>query len=225
MRDGPDALLPMIVLYPDVDGTPTVQVQLAFAGPADEGAAYATTLLGEDAVRHAGLRPGTYLDIQNINPIEDFGRRNYWTSTFVRDLDDALIDLLVDVSAAFPSGESGLLIEPVHGVARRTSLDHAAFQHRIARFHVSAIAIWQDPTMDATGTAWSKNVTARVAEWSAGGLYVNYAMPGEAASTAPVDRARAAYPAATYERLRAVKRRYDPDNVFRSNLNIPPADD
>ena len=224
MPDAPDTLLPMIVLFPEDDGTPTAEIQFACAGPAGDGARHATALLGEDAERHPGLGPGTYLDIQAMNPIEAFGRRNYWTSTFVRDLDDALVDLLVEVAGTFPTRESGVLIEPVHGVARRTPLQHAAFQHREARFHVSAIAIWRDPDFDAVGTDWSRGVTARVSAWSTGGLYSNYSMPGEAASTGPADRARAAYPPSTYDRLRAVKRRYDPDNLFRSNLNILPAD-
>lgn len=224
MREAPDTLLPMIIIYPAEDGTPTAQVQFAYAGPESEGATFASELLGEPTKRHPGLRAGTYLDIQAMNPIESFGRRNYWTSTFVRDLDDELVDLLVEVAQTFPTPVSGLLLEPLHGLARRIDPNHAAFQNRTARFHVSAIAIWEDPALDAIGTAWSKNVTARVSAWSSGGLYVNYSMPGEAASTTAVDRARAAYPPAVYERLRGVKRRYDPGNLFRSNLNIVPAE-
>ena len=223
MRDAPDALLPMLVLLPGDDGTPLVEVQFSYVGDADDGAAFAGRLVDGDPTAHAGLHAGTYLDIQAMNPIEAFGGRNYWTSTFVRDLEADLIDLLVEVAATFPSPESGVLIEPVHGQARRTPMDHAAIAHRRARTHVSAIGTWHDPSLDAVCTAWSKDVTARVSAWSTGGLYTNYAMPGEAASSPQVERARAAYPPDAYERLRRVKGRYDPDNVFRGNLNIPPA--
>ena len=79
---------------------------------------------------------------------------------------------------------------------------------------------------DDAGRAWSKDSTAEVARWSTGGLYANYAMPEEAVTTettAPAERARAVYPPSTYARLQAVKARYDPDNLFRGNLNIRPA--
>jgi hypothetical protein len=87
---------------------------------------------------------------------------------------------------------------------------------------VSFIGTWQDPAFDGAGTTWSRSMTARIGPWSSGGLYVNYAMPGEAVSSSPQERSRAAYPPEVFERLQAVKRRYDPDNLFRSNLNIPP---
>jgi len=222
MREAPDELLPMVYLMRAPDGTASLQLQLAYLGPAGAGAAWASTLLGHDASEHPSLREGTYLDIQGINPIEAFGSRNYWTSTFVSDLDDALIKLLVDVSATIPTDQSGILIEPVHGAARRRDMAHAAFTHRAARFHVTATATWDDDAFDAEGTAWSRGVTARVRDWSTGGIYVNYSMPDEQVTTRATDRARAAYPPEVYARLQAVKRRYDPDNRFRSNLNVPP---
>ena len=219
MPDAPDAALPMLVLGL-VDRVPTVQVQYAYAGGAANGSTFASALLGESAARHPGLRPCTYLDIQAINDLEPFGRRHYGSSTFVADLTDDLVDVLVRRTEAAPSDSSGILIEPVHGSARRFPDDHAAMGNRTSRFHVSAMAIWDDPGLDAAGRAWSKDTTAEVARWSTGGLYANYAMPEEAVTTEATDRARAIYPARTYARLQAVKARYDPDNVFRGNLNI-----
>ncbi len=222
MLTAPDELLPMVYVFRAEDGTPMLQLQFSFVGSADDGARWATTILGHDAVRHPELRSGTYLDIQSINPIEAFGARNYWTSTFVTDLEDALVDLIVDVASSIPNSLSGILIEPIHGDARRRDPGHSAFSHRIARFHVTAVGIWKDPAFDAVGTAWSKGVTARVRDWSTGGLYVNYSMLDEQVVARADDRARAAYPASVYARLQAVKRRYDPDNRFRSNLNVLP---
>ena len=137
--------------------------------------------------------------------------------------DDPLIDLLVETAPSLPHPWSDILIEPVHGAARRRGAEHAAFGNRTARFHVSALGIWEDADLDEAVTTWSRATTARLAPWSSGGLYVNYSMTGEAVTSRPGDRARAAYAPDVFERLRAVKRRYDPDNLFRSNLNIPPA--
>ena len=223
MPDAPDAALPMLVLLLAED-VPTVQVQYAYAGDATAGAAFASELLGEPADRHQGLRACSYLDIQSINSIEPFGSRNYWSSTFVTNLTLELVDLLVELTATIPTESSGFLIEPIHGAARRFPDDHAAIGNRTSRFHVSAIATWADPAFDEKGRAWSKGATARIAAWSTGGLYANYAMPDEAVTTRETDRARAAYPADTYIRLQRVKARYDPGNLFRGNLNIVPGE-
>jgi hypothetical protein len=115
-----------------------------------------------------------------------------------------------------------LLIEPIHGAARRFPDDHAAIGNRTSRFHVTAIAAWTDPAFDEEGRDWSKSATSRIAAWSTGGLYANYAMADEAVTTQATDRARAVYPADTYIRLQRVKARYDPANLFRGNLNIVP---
>lgn len=222
MREAPDELLPMVVLLRDDDGTALLQLQFAYAGDASSGERFARTILGDAWAGSDELRVCSYLDIQSTNEIEVFGSRHYWSSTFVTDLDDELITMLVDATPTIPTTSSGFLIEPVHGLARRRGAEHAAFANRSARFHVSAIGTWKDPAFDETGTAWSRSMTARISAWSSGGLYVNYSMPGEAVSGSPRDRARAAYPPDVFERLQSVKRRYDPDNLFRSNLNIPP---
>jgi FAD/FMN-containing dehydrogenase len=222
MRVAPDPLLPMVYLYRDEAGVPMLQLQFAFVGPEGAGASCASELLGEDAARHPSLRACDYLAIQAINPIEAFGSRNYWSSNFVTDLDDGLVDLIVETSRSMPVGGSGILVEPVHGVARRYGPEHAAFSHRLARFHVTVVGIWADPGFDSEGIAWSQAASGQVRAWSTGGLYANYAMPDDPVEARAAERARAAYPPETFERLRAVKGRYDPDNLFRSNLNIPP---
>ena len=222
MPAAPDAALPMLILVV-AGGLPMVQIQFAYAGGAAAGAAFIGELLGEPAERYAGLGPCTYLDIQSINAIEPFGRRHYWSSTFVADLTDDLVETLVRLCDTIPTDQSGFLIEPVHGLARRIPAEHAAFDQRQSRFHVSAIATWEDPALDATGRAWSKESTAEIARWSTGGLYANYAMADEAVTTQATDRARAVYSPPTYARLQAVKARYDPTDLFRGNLNIIPA--
>ena len=115
------------------------------------GERYATEILGDAQAVRANLRPCTYLDIQSINAIEPFGARHYWSSTFVTDLDDELIDLLVAIAPTIPTPESGFLIEPMHGAARRRGSEHAAFANRSARFHVTAIGTWHGPSFDDDG--------------------------------------------------------------------------
>lgn len=223
MPEAPDELLPMLVIGKDADGDTVLQVQFAYLGDPAAGERFARAILGEAGAGGNDLRVCSYLDIQAINAIEPFGSRHYWSSSFVKELSDDLIDVLVQAAPTIPTTKSGILIEPVHGAARRRDTGFAAYSNRLARAHVSFIGTWDDPALDESGTAWSRGWTARIGEWSSGGLYVNYAMPGEAASPSRQDRARAAYAPDVFERLQMVKRRYDPDNLFRGNLNIPPA--
>ncbi len=95
---------------------------------------------------------------------------------------------------------------------------NAAFPQRTAHWHVSALGVWHEAADDESTIAWTRASAAAFAAHSAGGTYVNYITPDE-----PPDRARTAYPAETLARLRLVKGRLDPDNVFRSNINIAPA--
>jgi FAD/FMN-containing dehydrogenase len=76
---------------------------------------------------------------------------------------------------------------------------------------------WQDPALDERHIAWARETAAALEPWSLGGGYANYMQADE-----PVERVRAAFGPEAFERLQALKRRYDPDNVLRRNQNIPP---
>ena len=126
---------------------------------------------------------------------------------------------MVDACATPPARYSFLLLEAISGRARHEPAGGAAFGQREARWNVSALAIWEDPADDAAQIGWvaaHRRALGRASLTGAG--YGNYA---------PVDetdeRVRAAFGPERFERLRRVKRRYDPDNVFRFNHNIPPA--
>ena len=112
-----------------------------------------------------------------------------------------------------------MLLEAINGRARAEPEGGAAFGQREARWNVSALAIWEDPAADAEQIAWVRRTTDALAPSSFSGAgYANYAPVDETP-----DRVRAAYGTERFERLARVKRRYDPDNVFRFNHNIPPA--
>ena len=165
------------------------------------------------------IGPRTYADIQAINPLLPFGMRHYWKSAFVPDLSAGVIAEIVDLVAARAPGTGGMLLEPIHGAARRRGFDHSPFPQREARFHVSAMSIWKESGDDEREIAWSREAHRRVSALGTTGTYVNYIAPDE-----PVDRATSTWPPEVLARLRAVKRRVDPENRFRSNINIAPAD-
>ena len=107
----------------------------------------------------------------------------------------------------------------MHGAALRVPPDATAFSRREKCFNVSAMATWEDAAGDGDHIAWARRTAAALEKRStSGGGYLNYGAPDE-----PIERVRAAYGDANFERLRQVKRRYDPHNLFRFNHNIPPA--
>jgi len=112
----------------------------------------------------------------------------------------------------------GLLFESLHGATNDADATSAAVGFRDAAFNLSAMAGWEDPSLDETHIGWAREMAATMEPWSlSGGGYVNYMQADE-----PVERVRAAFGGEAFERLRALKTRYDPENILRRNQNVPP---
>jgi FAD/FMN-containing dehydrogenase len=165
------------------------------------------------------VRPHTFLDQQRVFDSPYGEERHYWKGHFVRELSDELIDELLRRVVALGRPPGMILIESLHGAAKDTDATTAAVGFRRAAFNVSAMATWGDAVLDEEYVAWARDTAAAVEPWSlSGGGYVNYMQADE-----PIERLRAAFGAGTFERLQALKRRYDPGNVLRLNQNIPPS--
>lgn len=165
------------------------------------------------------IGPMTYPQLQAITGLIPFGMRHYWKGHFLRDLDGATLAAVADVAGhADAAGQSFVLIEGIVGAGRTEPEGGAAFGQRAARWNASALAIWESPSDDDAAVRWARRVADLLAGASlSGGGYVNYSPVDETA-----ERVQATYGGERWNRLVAVKRRYDPDNVFRFNHNIPP---
>ena len=163
--------------------------------------------------------PISYAELQGLTGLLPFGLRHYWKGHFLRSFDGDLFEALVDVCRPETAvGHSFLLLEGIVGAGRTEPAGGAAFGQRAARWNASALGVWETPEEDAAGIAWARRVADLLESSSlSGGGYVNYSPVDETA-----DRVRAAYGDERFARLRAVKQRYDPDNRFRFNHNIPP---
>ena len=140
----------------------------------------------------------------------------YWKSHFLRGLDDGAIEALVELNRAAPQPWSYTLIFQLGGAVGRVNSGATAFAERSAPFAVNINGVAETQAGDGDVTAWARATFDALAPFSTGGVYVNFlGDEGE-------ERARAAYGPA-YRRLAALKARYDPDNVFRSNQNVRPA--
>jgi FAD/FMN-containing dehydrogenase len=215
---GPDELSCAYVLLTLPDDTRVAAIAACFNGPLEQG---------EEAVRpfrklgpplDDGLRQMSYLDVQRTFAEIPFGLQNYWKGHFLPDLPDAAIDVVAERFAGVTSAHSAVLIEAPHGAASRVGPEETAYSQREARYNVSALSIWEDPGEVEPHVRWARDFAAAIEPFSRGGVYVNYL--GDDAGRADVV---AAYGAEKYRRLAGIKRRYDPQNLFRFNQNIPPA--
>jgi FAD/FMN-containing dehydrogenase len=163
-----------------------------------------------------GVRAHSFISQQHLfNP--PYGEeRNYWKSSFVRELPDELVDELLRRMVALGRPPGQILFESLHGAPADS--DAGALGFRRAAFNVSAMATWQDSALDVEYIAWSRDTAAAMEPWSVSGGYVNYMQADE-----PIERVRAAFGDEAFARLQTLKGRYDPDNVLRRNQNIPPA--
>jgi hypothetical protein len=144
------------------------------------------------------------------------GALNYWKSTFVRDIDDALIDAVVERFATCPTPMGALLLEHFHGAVTRVHPQATAVPHRDVSYNLHIPTVWLDPADTDANVAWTRETFAAIAPFRTDRRWLNYYSDDE-----PLDAIRAAY-ASNADRLAEVKRRYDPDNVFHINHNILP---
>jgi FAD/FMN-containing dehydrogenase len=144
------------------------------------------------------------------------GALNYWLSSFTRGLPDELIDVAVERFAAVPSPMSAILLEHFHGAVTRIGATETAVPHREEGWNLLLPSVWTDPADTEANIAWTRETFAALRPHFGTGRWLNYLGDDQAD-----DAIRAAY-GPNYERLREVKRRYDPDNVFHLNHNITP---
>jgi FAD/FMN-containing dehydrogenase len=215
----PEALICHAGMLTSPDGDPLAALVPAYVGPLDAGEAAVQPLraFGPPAVDLVGPMP--YRTLQTLlDAAFPSGRRNYWKGGFLRGLDDAAIDVMVDGFSRAASPFSIVFVEQIGGAAGRVGSDETAFPHRSAPYNLVILAAWDDPAQDGANIDWARGLWAALQPFAAGGVYVNYLSDARYEGE---DRVRAAY-GPNYDRLVALKRAYDPTNLFRSNQNIAP---
>jgi FAD/FMN-containing dehydrogenase len=143
------------------------------------------------------------------------GALNYWLSSFTEGMPDELIQTMADAFATVPSPMTTILFEEFHGAVTRVDPTATAVPHRTQGFNLVLPCVWMSPMDTVTNIAWAKDTFAAAGEYLTGRRWLNYLGDDQDAAI------KAAY-GPNYERLREIKRRYDPDNVFHLNHNIKP---
>ena len=144
------------------------------------------------------------------------GALNYWLSSFTRGLPNALIDTAVERFASTPSPMTSILFEHFHGAVTRVGPSDTAVPHREPGWNLLLPSVWTDPAGTEANIRWTRDTHAALQPHLSTRRWLNYLGDDQGD-----DAIRAAY-GPNYERLREIKRRYDPDNVFHLNHNIAP---
>lgn len=216
-KDTPDDLSVFAGLLTTPDGHDVAALIAAWFGAPSEAARHL------DPVRKFGtpiadvMGPMSYLQLQTMfDAATPDGLRRYWKSGYFPAIPDDLIEVVLKHSAAKTSPYSFILILHMHGKAMRAAPDATAFGARAEQWDFDIIPQWQSPAEDAKHIGWARSFW-NDAEPFTRGVYSNHLDTDDG-----VPRVRAAY-GRNYERLAAVKRRYDPDNLFKVNHNILPS--
>ena len=213
----PDELFCEFALVPLPDGQQAVAIFVAYFGEPSEGERVLAAVHDFGRPIEDMLGPLNYCELQQAFDADfPFGLKNYWKSSNIAQLSDDAIVTMVDFMKSAPSTRPMVVIDQFGGAVARVPDDATAFGHRDAEYDLIIAAIWDDPAEEESHIAWAKSFWAAMQPFSTDSVYVNYlSEEGE-------DRVRAAYGDRHFARLVELKRKYDPQNVFRNNQNIRP---
>ncbi|HEX3453536.1 MAG TPA: FAD-binding oxidoreductase [Gaiellaceae bacterium] len=204
---------------PEAHGSPTIAIAAPYIGSLEEGERVVQPLreLAQPLADLSG--PWPWLGLQSgFDAMFPAGELRYWKSRTLTEFSAEAIGEIVDLSGRRPSPLTDIAVWHHGGAMTRLAETETAYGGRDAPFLVTAEANWTDPAQNDEAISWAREVWDTMDRFSTGGVYLNFPGLGEEKE----DLARAGY-GENYDRLAVLKAKYDPDNLFRMNVNIPPA--
>ena len=206
---------------PEIHDTPFVVVGGVYAGDADEGLSVMQPLreLGTPLADISGPLPFTAVQ-SAFDPFFVRGTlRSYWKSTFVQELDDDVLDIVVRRAQDRPSPRVFVITFLMGGAINRVGAEETAYSERSANWMVSIDGNWERDIDDDRVIGWVRDAWSEVHRLGTGTTYLNFTGLDDEALDTGVESAFGR----NLRRLAEIKARYDPDNLFRLNNNIVPA--
>jgi FAD/FMN-containing dehydrogenase len=214
----PDKLTVFAGMLHSPDGIPLVAFLVCYNGPVDEGERVIKAIRDFGAPAAGEIGPMPYTALQSmLDAGFPSGLHVHWRSEFVKSISDELIETVVSAYERVPSPLSAILFEQFGGAVRRVPREATAYDQRESDFNLVIVSRWADPAHAERNVQWARSLSDAVRGYTTGQVYVNYIGAGEAP-----DRVRAAFGPDKFAKLSAIKRKYDPTNLFRLNQNIPP---
>ena len=198
------------------DGIPAVAVVACYCGDLTEGEKVLKSLRSFSSPMVDMIQPMPFPQMQTLlDEAFPAGNHNYWKSTFLRELSDDAIVVLVEHANRATSPLTGVVIEYYGGAASRVGVSETAFAQRQAQYSLIFLAQWTNPGESQLHIEWARALADSIRPFSSGAYYLNYL--GEEGE----DTIKAAF-GLNYDRLMTVKKKYDPENFFCLNQNIKP---
>ncbi len=212
MRHAP----PLPFLSEEVHGRNVIIVAASYFGNIEKGMDLIKPLQYFGDVLGKMITPMPYVDLQKLfDPLMTPGDRNYWkTHNFIQ-ISDNLIDKIIEFSTEFPTQQCEIFIADFGGALNKVETDATAWYHRDLKYVMNVHCRWKEALEDERCIKWAREFFEEVKPYASDGAYVNFMTEDE------TNRVKSAY-GKNYNRLREIKRKYDPDNVFRNNQNIKP---
>jgi FAD/FMN-containing dehydrogenase len=202
-------------------GQPAVGIIFCYVGPPEEGEPHLQRLL--DALPEPVLKmvqPIPYVALQQMldagNP---HGIREYFKIDWLSELTDDAIDTAVTHAESMPAPFAQVILAPMGGAVARTDNDALALTVPDAPWAYFALTMWMDPAEDDRNVAWTRGFHEAMQQFGLG----KAVMPNFIGADEGIMRLRDTYGEEKYDRLVELKRKWDPDNLFRLNQNIAPA--
>ena len=203
----------------DLHGRKVCGVVWCYVGSEESAAAAMAPLLDAvpEPVMH-GVQPMPYPALQSVfDGLYPKGDQWYWRADFVAEVPDAALDLHARFGAELPTMQSLMHLYPIDGAAHDVGSSDTAWSYREANWAAVYGGVDPDPANVDAIRNWCIGYFEALHPYSAGGAYVNMMMDEG------TERVRASY-RDNYDRLAQIKARYDPENTFRINQNIEPAE-
>jgi FAD/FMN-containing dehydrogenase len=212
LREAP----PLPFLPEKVHGTKVLVFAVFHAGDPDKGKKAVNPILSFGTVlgEHVDVMPFTAWQ-SAFDPLLTPGARNYWKSHNFVALNDETIDIALRYASELPSSQSEIFFAQLGGAVNSVAADATAYPHRDAGFVLNVHGRWEESSDDDKCIGWAREFFRETLPFATGGVYINFMTEDE------TDRIKSAY-GPGYDRLLMVKRKYDPENLFRLNQNIDP---
>ncbi len=210
----PDEVSTIAVLMAGPDGTPAVAIGACYCGRLDQGEKVLKPLKTFDSSLADLITPRSYVEMQSLFD-EAFlpGRLYYWKTSNIRELSEPAIETLLGYGRRMPTPLSQIYFQQWHGAASRVGMSETAFPHRYDHYEGGALAGWEDPADTEKCMRWVREC------WEAMQPFYDRSNYSNDLGEEGEQRVREAY-GPNYERLVALKSKYDPINLFRLNANI-----
>ena len=202
-----------------IHGQPIIAIFACHSGDLREGERLAAPIkeFGSPVADILVRRP--FVQMQSIlDATQPKGRRYYWKSEYLPVVDPEICELVVEHAARIPSPHGAIILFQIEGALNEQPANHSPAGNRDAAFVLNITASWEDAADDAVNVAWAREAWEAMRPFSTGGAYLNFMTEDEGA-----ERVQAAYGKTTLARLAALKRAYDPDNLFRHTKTLVPA--